>query len=408
MTIRKMHLAGIGAALLAMTASAGFALADEKKYDPGASDTEIVIGNTMPYSGPLSAYGTIGKAMEAYFAKVNAEGGVNGRTIRLISLDDGYVPNNTLSQTRRLVERENVLLMFAVLGTPPNMAVRGYLNERKIPHLFGLTGQTELGDYENFPYTMGWQPSFQTEANIYVQHILDNNPDAKIAILFQNGDYGKDFKKGLADAFGDKWEKMVVAEAAFEPTDPTVDTQIVSLKASGADTLILIATPKFVAQAIKKAKQLEWNPVQYVNNVANSITSVMTPSGAVGDTSGEYITSFYAREPGDKQWAETKEMKDWLAWMAQYYPDGDTSDNMNVYGYNLAQTVEQLLSQMGDNLTRENAIAQARNLEMELPMLLPGISIKTGDDDYFPLEQLQLARWDGISWQLFGGVYSSQ
>lgn len=397
----------LAAAFLAL-GMRGSATADEKKYDPGASDTEVLIGNTMPYSGPLSAYGTIGKAMAAYFKKVNAEGGVNGRAIRFVSLDDGYVPTNTLSQTRKLVERDKVLLMLSVLGTPPNMAVRGYLNERKIPHLFGLTGQTALGDYQNYPYTMGWQPSFQTEANIYVQHLMGTNPNAKVAILFQNGDYGKDFKKGLADAFGDKWGKMVVAEAAFEPTDPTVDTQIVTLKASGADTLFLVATPKFVAQAIKKAKQLEWNPVQYVNNVANSITSVMTPSGAIGDTSGQYITSFYAREPNDPQWANTKEVKDWQAWMKAHYPDGDITDNMNVYGYNLAQTMVQLLTQMGNDLTRENAMKQARNLDMKLPMLLPGISIKTGAKDYFPLEQLQLARWKGQGWQLFGEVFSAK
>jgi branched-chain amino acid transport system substrate-binding protein len=397
----------LAAAFLAL-GMRGSATADEKKYDPGASDTEVLIGNTMPYSGPLSAYGTIGKAMAAYFKKVNAEGGVNGRAIRFVSLDDGYVPTNTLSQTRKLVERDKVLLMLSVLGTPPNMAVRGYLNERKIPHLFGLTGQTALGDYQNYPYTMGWQPSFQTEANIYVQHLMATNPNAKVAILFQNGDYGKDFKKGLADAFGDKWGKMVVAEAAFEPTDPTVDTQIVTLKASGADTLFLVATPKFVAQAIKKAKQLEWNPVQYVNNVANSITSVMTPSGAIGDTSGQYITSFYAREPNDPQWANTKEVKDWQAWMKAHYPDGDITDNMNVYGYNLAQTMVQLLTQMGNDLTRENAMKQARNLDMKLPMLLPGISIKTGAKDYFPLEQLQLARWKGQGWQLFGEVFSAK
>lgn len=404
----KAFSSAVFAAVFSVLGMQGSAVADEKKYDTGASDTEVLIGNTMPYSGPLSAYGTIGKAMAAYFKKVNAEGGVNGRAIRFLSLDDGYVPTNTLSQTRRLVERDKVLFMLSVLGTPPNMAVRGYLNERKIPHLFGLTGQTALGDYQNYPYTMGWQPSFQTEANIYVQHLMATKPNAKVAILFQNGDYGKDFKKGLADAFGDKWGKMVVAEAAFEPTDPTVDTQIVTLKASGADTLFLIATPKFVAQAIKKAKQLEWNPVQYVNNVANSITSVMTPSGAIGDTSGQYITSFYAREPNDPQWADTKEVKDWQAWMKAYYPEGDATDNMNVYGYNLAQTLVQLLTQMGNDLTRENAMKQARNLDMKLPMLLPGISIKTGAKDYYPLEQLQLARWKGQGWQLFGEVFSAK
>ncbi len=382
------------------------AMAADAKYDIGANDKEILIGNVMPYSGPLSAYGTIGKAMSAYFDKVNAEGGVNGRAIKLLTLDDGYVPTNSLSQTRKLVEKEKVLFMFSVLGTPPNMAVRGYLNQKKIPHLFGLTGQTELGNYKEFPYTMGWQPSFQAEAKIYVRHLLESKPKPKVAILFQNGDYGKDFKKGLEDALGQRWKEVVVAEASFEPTDPTVDTQMVALKASGADTLILIATPKFAAQAIKKAEQLEWKPVQYINNVANSVTSVMQPSGAVGKTG--YITSFYARDPGDPQWAETKEYKDWLAWMKEYYPSGNVSENMNVYGYNLAQTLVNLLKQAGNNLTRENVMREARALDFALPMLLPGIRVKTGPEDYFPVQQLYLAEWDGKAWKLLGKVYSEE
>lgn len=408
MNIGKFGLVAAATVLMSLAGMQGAAFAGEKKYDSGASDTEILIGNTIPYSGPLSAYGTIGKAMTAYFEKVNAEGGVNGRSIRLLSLDDAYVPNNTLSQTRRLVERDKVLLMFGVLGTPPNMAVRGYLNERKIPHLFCLTGQTELGDYKNYPYTMGWQPSFQAEANIYVQHLLKTNPKAKIAILFQNGDYGRDFKKGLSDALGTNRDKMVVAEASFEATDPTVDTQMVSLRASGADTLFIIATPKFAAQALKKAIQLEWKPVQYINNVASSVAAVMKPSGATGATGGQYITSFYSREPGDSQWDNSKEMKEWLAWMKKYYPAGDINDNLNVYAYGLAQTMVRLLTQVGDDLTRENVMKQARQLEMELPMLLPGISIKTGGEDYFPLDQLQLARLDRDSWKLFDEIFRAK
>lgn len=393
-------------AVLLTCALSAPAIAADKKYDPGANDKEVVIGNVMPYSGPLSAYGTIGKAMSAYFEKVNAEGGVNGRSIKFLSLDDGYVPTNSLSQTRRLVERDKVLFMFSVLGTPPNLAVRGYLNQKKVPHLFGLTGQTELGNYREFPYTMGWQPSFQAEAKIYVRHLLENNPSPKIAILFQNGDYGRDFKKGLEDALGEKWKEFVVAEAAFEPTDPTIDTQMVALKSSGADTLFLIATPKFVAQAIRKADQLEWKPTQYVNNVANSVASVMQPAGAVGKTG--YLTSFYARDPSDPQWAETQEYKDWLAWMKAYYPSGSVTENMNVYGYNLAQTLVKLLQQAGDDLTRENVMQQARSLSFDLPMLLPGVRVQTGPTDYFPVQQLQLARWDGNGWKLIGKVYSEE
>jgi branched-chain amino acid transport system substrate-binding protein len=404
--MRKMVAALSVAAVLGGGINTAPAIAAE--YDTGVSDTEILIGNTIPYAGPLSAYGTIGKTMAAYFEKVNGEGGVNGRKLRLESLDDSYVPTNTLSQTRKLVEREKVFMMAGILGTPPNMAVREYLNRRKVPHLFGLTGQTALGDYDNFPYTMGWQPSFQAEANVYVQHLLSEKPDAKVAIIYQNGDYGKDFLTGLANAFGEKWDNMVVAEASFEPTDPTIDTQMVSLQASGADTLFLIATPKFVAQAIRKANQLDWHPLQYVNNVANSVKSVMEPSGALGNTQDQFVTSFYAREPSDPQWADTTEFKDYLAFMQAHYPEGDPSDNLNVYGYNVAQTLVNLFTQMGDELTRENAMVQARNLDFSLPMLLPGIKLKTGETDYFPLDQLRLARWDGKSWQLFGDVFTAQ
>lgn len=406
MTKAKTLIAALSATVMAATIATQPANAAD--YGPGASDTEILIGNTIPYSGPLSAYGTIGKAIQAYFEKINDEGGVNGRKIKFSSLDDGYVPTNTLSQTRKLVERDKVFMMISVLGTPPNMAVREYLNRRKVPQLFGVTGQTALGDYENFPYTMGWQPSFQAEANVYVQHLLAENPEAKVAILYQNGDYGKDFLTGLSDALGDKWESTVVAEVSFEPTDPTIDTQMVTLQASGADTLFLIATPKFAAQAIRKADQLDWHPVQYVNNVANSVESVMKPGGAMGNTKDQYVTSFYAREPSDPQWADTAEFKEYLAFMQAYYPDGNATDNLNVYGYSAAQTVVQLISQMGDNLTQENAIAQARSLDFSLPMLLPGIRVKTGETDYFPLNQLQLARWDGKSWKLFGEVFTAK
>ncbi len=405
MKISKTLTAILSAAAIA-TLSCGAVFAAD--YGPGVSDNEILIGNTMPYSGPLSAYGSLGRTMSAYFDKINADGGINGRKIKMLSVDDGYVPTNTLSQTRKLVERDKVFMMVGVLGTPPNMAVREYLNRKKVPHLFGVTGQTELGNYQAFPYTMGWQPSFQAEANIYVQHMLSENPDAKVAILYQNGDYGKDFMTGIAQALGDKWDDVVVGEASFEPTDPTIDTQMVMLRDSGADTLFLVATPKFVAQAIRKAEQLDWHPAQYVNNVANNVKSVMEPSGAVGNKSTPYYTSFYFRDPSDPKWADSPEVQEFASFMDSYYPDGNIADNYTVYGYSVAQTIEHLLEQMGDDLTRANAMEQSRNLEFSLPMLLPGIQVKTGETDYFPIEQLQLARWNGDSWELFGDIFTSQ
>jgi len=399
--------AAVATAVFLTGAGAGAALAGDAKYAPGVSDTEIRIGNTIPYSGPLSAYGTIGKSMTAYFEKVNAAGGVNGRSIVFMSEDDAYNPSNTLTQTRKLVERDKVFFMYGVLGTPPNKAIREYLNRKKIPQLFSITGLTELGNYEEFPYTMGWLPSFQAEGNIYIQHIIETNPDAKIAILFQNGDYGRDFTKGITDALGEENAGMITAMESFESSDPTVDAQIVSLKATGADTLIIVSTPKFAAQALRKVRQVNWHPTHYVNNVANSIVSVMDPSGAVGNTEQGYITSFYAREPSDPQWADSSAFKDYLAWITEFYPEGEPTDNLNVYGYNLAQALVQILDQMGDDMTREAVIKSVTNLDLELPMLLPGVKVKTSPTDYHPLSQMQLARWDGNGWELFGDIYAA-
>lgn len=399
MDIRPIRLALIAAALVA---GAGTGLA-QKKYDPGASDKEIVIGDTKPYSGPASAYGTIGKAIAAYFDKVNAEGGINGRKVRYISLDDGYNPAKTVEQVRKLVEEEEVLFVFNPLGTPSNTAIHKYMNQKKVPQLFVATGATKWGDPKNFPWTMGWQPNYQGEAKIYAAHILETKPDAKIAVLYQNDDYGKDYLTGLEEGLGAK-KSMIVAKASYEVTDPTVDSQMLALKASGADTFFNVATPKFAAQAIRKAAEIGWKPTHYINNVSASVGSVLTPAGL--DNAKDLITTAYLKDPTDPQWKDTPEFKDWAAWMAKHYPSGDLKDVSNVFGYSVAQTVVQVLKQCGDTLTRENVMKQAASLNMTVPMLLPGVNIQTGPNDFFPIEREQLARFDGKTWLRFGKIYS--
>ncbi len=393
----SLAIAGIAAAAISVSAVA------QKKYDPGATDKEIKIGDTKPYSGPASAYGTIGKAIAAYFEKVNAEGGVNGRKIKFLSLDDGYNPAKTVEQVRKLVEEEEVLFVFNPLGTPPNSAIHKYMNQKKVPQLFVATGATKWGDPKDFPWTMGWQPNYQGEGRIYAAHILETKPNAKIGVLYQNDDYGKDYLKGLEDGLGDKAKTMIVSKVSYEVTDPTVDSQIVTLKASGADTFFNITTPKFAAQAIKKAADIGWKPVHYLNNVSASVGTVLTPAGLENSTG--LITTQYLKDPTDPQWQNTKEFNDWKAWMAKYYADGNLKDAFNVYGYSVAQTVVQLLKQCGDNLTRANVMKQAASLNMELPMLLPGINVKTGPNDFYPIEREQLARFDGKTWVRFGKVY---
>ena len=392
----------IAIAGLALLAGAGPALA-QKKYDLGATDKEIKVGHINPYSGPASAYGAIGKSIGAYFDKVNAEGGINGRMIKFISLDDGYNPAKTVEQARKLVEEEEVLLTFQTLGTPPNSAIHKYMNTKKVPQLFVATGATKWGDPKNFPYTMGWQPNYQSESKIYVAHILENKPDAKIAILYQNDDYGKDYLKGFEDGLGDKARTMIVSKVSYEVTDPTVDSQIVSLKASGADTFFNITTPKFAAQAIKKAAELGWKPAHYLNSVSSAVGSVLVPAGI--EASMGIITAGYIKDPTDPQFQKGKEWDDWLAYMKKYHPSGDLKDNFNVYGYTVAQTLIQVIKQAGDNLTRDNIMKQAASLDMTLPMLLPGVNLKTGPDDFYPIEREQLMRFDGKTWQLFGKVY---
>ena len=393
---------GLAAAALAVVLVATPALA-QKKYDPGASDTEIKVGHVNPYSGPASAYGAIGKAIGAYFDKINAEGGVKGRKITFISLDDGYSPPKTVEQVRKLVEQDEVLLVFQPLGTPSNSAIHRYMNQRKVPQLFVATGATKWGDPQHFPWTMGWQPSYQSEGRIYAQHLLETKPDAKVGVLYQNDDYGKDYLKGFEDGLGDKAATMIVARQSYEVTDPTVDSQMVSLKTSGADTFFNITTPKFAAQAIKKAAEIDWKPVHYLNSVSNAVGSVLTPAGL--ENSVGIISAFYIKDPTDPQFQQGKEYEDWLAWMKKYHPNGDLKDNFNVYGYTVAQTLVKVLEQAGDELTRANVMKQAASLDLTLPMLLPGVNIKTGPDDFFPIEREKLGRFDGKTWELFGKVY---
>ena len=388
---------------LAVASPVAFA---QKKYDPGASDTEIRIGNTNPYSGPASAYGTIGKVEAAYFKKINDEGGINGRKINFITLDDAYSPPKTVEMVRRLVEQDEVLLVFQTLGTPSNTAIQKYMQAKKVPQLFVATGATKWNDPAGNPWTMGWQPNYQTETTIYAKHILKEKPNAKIGVLYQNDDYGKDYLKGLKDGLGDKAKSMIVAEVSYEVSDPTVDSQIVQLQGSGADVFVNITTPKFAAQAIRKAFDIGWKPVHYLNNVSTQIGSVLTPAGL--EKSVGLISTQYVKDPVDTQWANDAAMVEWTAFMKKYYPDGSLIDNSNVYGYTVAQTLVQVLKQCGDNLTRENVMKQAASLKDFAPnTLLPGIKINTGPKDFAPIESVQLMRFDGKSWVRFGPVISN-
>jgi len=399
MRLKPLTLAVAGLASLLIS---GAALA-QKKYDSGASDKEIKIGGISPYSGPASAYGAIGKAISAYMNKVNDEGGVNGRKLNFISLDDGYNPAKTVEQARKLVEEEEVLFVFNTLGTPPNSAIHKYMNSKKTPQLFVSTGATKWGDPKNFPWTMGWQPSYQSESKVFAAHILETKPNAKIAILYQNDDYGKDYLKGFEDGLGDKAKSMIVSKISYEVTDPTIDSQMVSLKGSGADTFFNITTPKFAAQAIKKAAEIGWKPTHYLNSVSASVGSVMTPAGAENGVG--IFTASYLKDPTDPQFQKGKEWDDFVAFMKKYMPNADIKDVNHTFGYTVSQGLVQVLKQAGDNLTRENIMKQAASMDLTLPMLLPGVNIKTGPDDFYPIEREQLMKFDGKTWQLFGKVY---
>jgi len=386
----------IVAASLLLGASAGAA----GNYGPGASDTEIKIGNTNPYSGPASAYGTIGKGISAYFDMVNANGGINGRKINLISLDDGYSPPKTVEQVRKLVEQEQVLFLFQNLGTPTNTAVHKYMNAKKVPHLFLATGASKWGNPKKYPWTMGWQPTYPGEAKVYANYIQKNIPDAKIAILYQNDDYGKDYLNGFLDGLGDK-KSAVVAQLPYEVTDPTVDSQIIKLKDTGANVFFNITTPKFAAQAIRKAHDIGWKPTHFLNNVSSSVGSVLKPAGL--EKSVGLITALYTKDATDPQWADDEDYKAWDAWMDKYYSGGDKQSSFNVFAYAVSYTMAEVIKRAGDDLTRDNIMKQAASLkDLKVPMLLPGVTVNTGPDDFFPIECEQLGKFDGTKWVLFG------
>jgi branched-chain amino acid transport system substrate-binding protein len=392
---------------LSLSAAANPAAA-QKKYDPGVTDSEIKIGNIMPYSGPLSAYALIGRTEAAFFNKINAEGGINGRKINFVSYDDGFSPPKTVEQARKLVESDEVLLIFNSLGTPTNNAIRQYMNQKKVPQLFVATGATQFGDLKNFPWTMGWQPTYQTEGRIYAKYILQNHPQGKIGVLYQNDDSGRDYLKGFHDGLGEEATKrMIVAELPYEPTDPTVDRQIVTLKTMGADVFFNEASPKFAAQAIKRAAEIGWKPVQFLASISNSVGSVLKPAGLEASTG--ILSTNYLKDATDPTWKDDPALKEWAAFMDKYFPEGDKSSTFSVYGYLLAQTMVHVLKQCGDELTRENVMKQAANLkDLELGMLLPGIKINTSPTDYFPVEQMQMVRFNGDHGELFGSVIGGE
>jgi branched-chain amino acid transport system substrate-binding protein len=402
--IRGILLAPLVLGLIAAATPA----AAQKKYDPGASDSEIKIGNIMPYSGPLSAYALIGRTQAAFFNKINAEGGVNGRKINFISYDDGFSPPKTVEQARKLVESDEVLLIFQSLGTPTNNAIRQYMNLKKVPQLFVATGATQFGDLKNFHWTMGWQPTYQTEGRIYAKYILQNLPQGRIGVLYQNDDSGRDYLKGLHDGLGEEATKrMIVAELPYEPTDPTVDRQIVTLKTMGADIFFNEASPKFAAQAIKRAAEIGWKPVQFLASISNSVGSVLKPAGL--EASKGILSTNYLKDATDPTWKDDSALKEWAAFMDKYFPEGDKTSTFSVYGYLTAQTMVQVLKQCGDELTRENVMKQAANLkDLELGMLLPGIKINTSPTDYFPVEQMQMSRFNGEHGELFGSAIGGE
>ena len=402
---QQLRIAVFSTAVIAFAATAGSALA-QKKYDTGATDTEIKIGNIMPYSGPASAYGVIGKTEAAYFKKINDAGGINGRKINFVSYDDAYSPPKTVEQARKLVESDEVLFIFNSLGTPPNSAIQKYMNSKKVPQLFVATGATKWNDPKDFPWTMGWQPNYQSESQIYAKYILKEKPNAKIAVLYQNDDYGKDYLKGLKDGLGAKAAAMIVAEESFETSEPTIDNHIVKLKATNADIFVNISTPKFAAQAIKKLSEIQWKPLHILNNVSASVGSVIKPAGF--ENSQDIISAAYLKDASDPQWDNDPGMKEFYAFLEKDFPEGNKLDGSVVVGYGVAQTLVEVLKKCGDNLTRENVMKQAANLkDFRTEVLLPGIKINTGPTDFAPISQLQLMKFKGEKWDLFGDVISA-
>lgn len=392
--IKRLALA---AALLA-TSSLAFA-ADP----PGVTATELKIGNTNSYSGPTSSYGVIAKTEAAFFKMVNDQGGVGGRKINFISYDDGYSPPKTVEQVRRLVEEDQVALLFNTLGTPTNSAIHRYVNQKKVPHLFISTGADKWGDYEHFPWTMGYQPSYRTEAQIYTKYMLQQNPKAKLAILYQNDDFGKDYPAGVKDVLGDKFDQTVVKVVSYETTDATVDSQLTALKATGADFLLVAATPKFAAQAIRKVHELDWHPTFFMTNVSISVGSVMNPAGPENGVG--IITTGYMKDPTDPAFADDKGMNEWRAFMAKYMPGSDLTDANYVFGYGVSMVMWQVLKQCGTDFSRENVMKQAANLHDAYdPVLLPGIKVNTSATNFHPIKAMQLQKWDGKTWVRFGDV----
>jgi len=398
MLIHRKLLVAAAVATFALGAGAAVGAG---KYGPGVTDTEIKIGHIGPYSGPASAYGTIGKAIAAYFKMVNDNGGINGRKIDFLSMDDGYSPPKAVEQARKLVEQDQVLLIFQSLGTPSNSAIHQYMNAKKVPQLFVATGASKWGDPKHFPWTMGWQPSYPSEAKIYAHYLLTEKPNAKVAILYQNDDYGKDYLNGFLEGLGDKAKTMVVAKESYEVTDPTVDSQIIKLKNSGADTFFNITTPKFAAQAIRQAYDIGWKPLHFLNNVSSSIGSVLKPAGL--DKSVGLITTAYLKDATDPQWKDSADMKAWNAWMDKYLPGADKANSFYVYGYAVGYSMAEVLKRAGNDLTRENVMKVASSLkDVEFPLALPGVKLDT--TDYYPIDCQQLARFDGQKWSLFGKV----
>jgi ABC-type branched-subunit amino acid transport system substrate-binding protein len=401
----RSHALAVTAALAVTFAASSGAFA-QKTYDTGVTDTEIKIGNIMPYSGPASAYGVIGRTEAAYFKMINDKGGINGRKINFISYDDAYSPPKTVEQARKLVESDEVFLIFNSLGTPPNSAIQKYMNSKKVPQLFVATGATKWNDPKEFPWTMGWQPNYQSETQIYAKYIMKEMPNAKIAVLYQNDDYGKDYLKGLEDGLGEKGKSMIVMKESYEVSEPTIDNHIVKLKATGADVFINITTPKFAAQAIKKNMEIGWKPTHFLNNVSASVGSVIKPAGF--ENAQGIISAAYLKDVSDPQWKDDQGMKDFIAFMDKEFPDGNKLDNGTIIGYGFAQTLVEVLKKCGDNLTRENVMKQAASLkDYRTEVLLPGININTSATDFAPISQLQLERFKGERWELFGDIISA-
>jgi branched-chain amino acid transport system substrate-binding protein len=403
-TSRRGFVGGASALALLCGSRAAFA---QKKYDNGASDTEIKLGHCGPYSGPASAYGVIGKGIEAYWKSVNDAGGINGRKINFITLDDGYNPAKTVEVVRQLVEQDKVLCLFNTLGTPSNTAIQKYMNQKKVPQLYVATGASKWGRPKEFPWTMGYQPDYHTEAVIYAKHIQANIKDAKVGVLMQNDDFGKDYVDGFKEGLGKDAGNVIAKLVTYEVTDPTVESQIIQLKDSGANVFFNVATPKFAAQAIRKAADIGWKPAQYMTNVSASVTSVMKPAGF--DNGQGIITAAYLKDPTDKRWDDDAEMKTWRVWMDKYMPGANQGDANYVYAYSVSFLMQQTLAKCGDTLTHENVMKQAANFQkLRVPMLLPGITVSTSPTDYYPIQAVQLQRFKGETWDLFGEVMAAE